>query len=131
MARSISFQASVPYDAADRPILPFRIEHDGRTTPVLAGLVDSGADRSTFPKGFADHLGIDLTTCPEITLGGVNGSNKVRECEVTLTMQNRSFRAVVWFNPDGGPILLGRADVFQQFMFGFDQRKKSFLLQRY
>ncbi len=128
--RSIRYNVVVPYNG-DRPVLPVTVSYGGKTTPPLEGLVDSGADRSVFPVVIALYLGIDLSTCGTIEVGGVIGKDDFYECAVVLRVQGRDINARVWFNPSGSNILLGRADVFNRFRFGFLQQSKELLILRY
>jgi hypothetical protein len=57
--------------------------------------------------------------------------SNAHECRVTLQMQNQDIEVDVWFDPNTTRFLLGRADVFDHFLFCFDQRNKHPLLTRY
>ena len=130
-ARTIVFDTAIAYDANARPTLPFTVRHSGKSTPLLQGLVDSGADRSVFPIAVAHYLDIDLANCRVITLAGVNGVSDAYECRVTLRVQSQDIEEDVWFDPNTTSFLLGRADVFEHFLFCFDQRSTQLLLARY
>ena len=134
MSRTIRYRVVIPYRPSDgRPVLPVRIQYGGRSADLEA-IVDSGADRSSFPAAVADHLRIPSSARTPITVSGVTGDTVASgpdtafAAQVLLTVQGRDMAANALFIPNGQHFLLGRADVFYNFLFGFDQRRQQLLL---
>jgi hypothetical protein len=98
--------------------------------PPLLALVDSGADVSAFHVSVARELGIDLDSCRGTRIRGVGGSLTAYACEIEIEMEGRRFPLEARFVPM--PIaLLGRHDVFTQFLFAFDQRAQTLFIEPY
>ena len=95
-----------------------------RTGPFLA-VVDSGADRSVFSEDIARQLNVDLSRdCTEKSVGTIAGKNIVHRCRLNVHLQGRDFEAEVNFLRNRRNVaLLGRADVFDQFGFGFEPQQ--------
>ena len=134
MPRTIRFSVVVPYRPGDaRPVLPVHIDYRGRGVDLEA-IVDSGADRSSFPAALADYLRIPSAARTPITVSGVTGDTVASgpdtafAAQVLLTVQGHGIPSDALFIPNGRHFLLGRADVFANFLFGFDQRRQQLLL---
>ena len=113
-----------------QPLLPIRVFHRQKATPPILALVDSGADVSAFHVSVPEQLGIDLTTCGRSRLRGVGGPVDAFGCEVEMEIEGRRFPAEVRFVPTR-TALLGRHDVFLQFVFAFDQRARTLFVEPY
>ena len=130
----VELSVVVPYRPSDtRPVLPVHIDYRGRGVDLEA-IVDSGADRSSFPAELTDYLRIPSVARTPITLSGVTGNTATTgpdtafAAQILLTMQGRDIPSDALFIPNGQHFLLGRADVFSGFLFGFDQRRQQLLL---
>jgi hypothetical protein len=111
-------------------MLPVRLLYRQATTPYFSAPVDSGADVSAFQVGVARNPGIDLASCRTTTAGGVGGSLTAYAYDVVIELEGRSVPAEVRFVPM--PIaLLGRRDVFMQFLFAVDQRAQTHFVEPY
>ncbi len=135
--RIVTYNVVVPYRTNDNsPALPVDIHYGSRSFSA-EGIVDSGADHSSFPADVADYLGIPATARSPIVVSGVTGETGTTsgdmafQARVRLTVQGWDIDADALFIPNGRHFLLGRADVFQRFLFGFDQRKRQLLVARY
>jgi hypothetical protein len=129
---------TVPY-SLETPIVNLGFEGPAGVRSV-AGVVDSGADRTLLPKGLATRLGIP----PEdlMPAGGAEGAGGVW-FPTWETRYAIKARVVVPFAPPRGPEpwgpeiemnpefatetipMFGRADFFQAFRVTFDQPRAS------
>ena len=123
----------VPGSGVPTPMLLVRLRCPPNETPQFLAIVDSGADVSTFHVSVAKQLGIDLSSCHVVTTQTASGTSTAYVCPVQIEVESRRFQASVHFNPDlpSTIALLGREDVFRQFLFGFDQRASHLLVQPY
>jgi hypothetical protein len=135
---TIDFPVSRPYqrvfgDPVARPLLLVRLYNGRRHTPPFLALVDSGADVSTFHPVLAAQIGLDPAGCRDAGTAGVGGAVRVKVCQVELEIEGRRFPAEVHFNHEMPPTmaLLGRQDVFRQFLFAFDEHAERLLLRTY
>lgn len=139
MPRSISFSLEVPYQytasgLTPEPRLTIRLYSNGRTSPPILAIVDSGADESVFHVDIATYLGIDLSTCQTETAYTATGESfTTYRCPVTIEVLGLHFNTAVSFAADLDPTeaLLGRAELFNEFLFAFDQRRRALLIAFY
>ena len=75
----------------------------------FSGIVDSGADASTFKLNMLGPLGIDFADCEECKGQGMGGELKAQFCESPF-------------------ILLGCEDFFKAFDVTFRQQTRTFVL---
>jgi hypothetical protein len=87
-------------------------------------LVDSGADSSLFHVEWAALLGLHIDPGKAVVVTGIGGGTKCWFLDLYISVAKNRFPAKVGFtemvSKDAG--LLGRADFFQAFDVGFDQR---------
>jgi hypothetical protein len=86
-----------------RPIISVTLIGPGSSTAQDA-LLDRGADDTVFPEPIAKVIGIDLTTAPSGSAGGIfPGSTQIRYARVTLRIadnqERREWEAWVGFTP--------------------------------
>ncbi len=91
----------------------------------MRALVDSGADCSCFPEGFADVLGVDLEQCEQNSVHTGNGL-AVHYCDsepIRATIAEREVLLTGSFGPVGVPVL-GRNDFFAEFLVEVNHPKR-------
>lgn len=108
---------------------------NGKQSPPLSALVDSGCDCSTFPKAWAALLGIDFQAdCEAIeghTASGTNNHQRRYQPGIHGLVHGHKVPLHAIFNPHIPIALVGRDDFFEFFKIEFDQRKKVFWLEPY
>jgi hypothetical protein len=137
--RTVSFALEVPYHTAmpgqvPEPRLTVRLYSKERASPPILAIVDSGADESVFHIDVATYLGIDIATCVAETGYTATGEPfTTYRSPVTIETLGLHFNATVSFAQDLDPTeaLLGRAEFFNEFLFAFDQRRRSLLVGFY
>lgn len=119
-----------------KPAVPIALvgPNGNPTAPQLA-LVDSGCDYSTFPRAWAEPLGIDFDAdCEPIVGNTASGEDRTQRAYVPgihgLLMGHNIPLAAI-FNPMLPVALLGREDFFGFFKVAFDQRRQRFRLDIY
>lgn len=92
-------------------------------------LVDSGADCSCFPEGFAEVLGIDLDACEENSVHTGNGlATHYSGVEpIRATIAERQILLSANFGPIGVPVL-GRDDFFSEFLVEVNHLTRTVIL---
>ncbi len=116
-------------------MVPIRLMHGGNSLDTV-GLVDSGADISAMPKGFADILGIDLTDKQE-TIGGIGGKTGAIKTtlDVAFHIGHETVRMnlpiyVVLDEKNNFPFLLGRGGFFNLFDITFKENEKRVVFKK-
>jgi predicted aspartyl protease len=102
------------------PLIPVRLMHGSKVSPLFWGLLDSGSDRVAIPKRLADLMEARLTEMPMgiITAAGhAKASTCVIDLELGFPQGTERFQAVCAIVVDTPltPILIGRAPVFKEF----------------
>jgi hypothetical protein len=82
-------------------------------------LLDSGADRTMLHVAYAAALGLDVTTMPEVDVGGVGpDAVKCREYTILSRLCGKWIVTPVWFTKHDVNVI-GRAGVFQELHLAF------------
>src|SRR5688500_8656776 len=127
-----AFRFAWPYratpDGVVRPLVPVAFTYERRAGPVY-GLVDSGADRSVCSVAVAREAGVDVASFPSRSMRGVGGVSRARLCPLDIELFGHRIATEVLVT-DAKLILLGR-DVFDFFVFAFDQRAGLVLIEPY
>lgn len=110
------------------PFLSVRLRNGGRYYDTF-GLVDSGADQSMFNSQHALALGLALDPALARVGSGVGGHTQIWVHQIDLVVAGRTITAPVAFSPGCPPGfgLLGRADFFDRFQIGIEQRNARLL----
>ena len=97
------------------------------------GIVDSGADYTLLPKGYAEKLGIDLTKdCEEHETFGIGGEEKskiYREGRLRIGDWKR-IAPIGFLGTNDIPPLFGRQGFLETFEVVFDNHKTIFRLNK-
>ncbi len=137
-AASTSGKQIYPYSAllpngSIKPAVPVLLKSlDGKVKFPIYALPDSGADRSCFPKKWAEPLGIALSDCKSYAVNTGNGKGRHHEwsCGLKAVIAGREIELAAQFgNINVG--VLGRADFFQEFLVTFDDRKRVTIIEPY
>ena len=117
--------------ASLRPQLQATVFYGGRSSKMFC-LVDSGSEHTLIDADFADMLGIDLSNCPRLEMGGVVGpSIEVRIAEVRVAVDGfeEELKLKAKFVPGMAlDAILGQSDFFEEFKICFERRKRKFFL---
>lgn len=103
---------------------------------MVWGIVDSGADRTSLPDGYATFMGYGADDLEQARMAVANGSSTsgwsakrpVRAAVVGLA--DVEFELLPLFVPGNAPPLWGRLDFFMAFNVGFEESAKHFTLTR-
>jgi hypothetical protein len=102
-------------------------------TDFFLALVDSGADRSTFPISMAPRLGIDVndsSQCRSTKLSGIVATGVAYPCLVEVEVESQRIQMDANFAAVSVSCL-GRMDVFWHSRFCFDERAEELLVEPY
>lgn len=133
MAESIEFSGEERYQPIAgvlRPCVYYFLRFGERVTEVQRGIVDSGADHITIPQFLGHDLGLDLAQLPRkpfFTLAGQ--AHVVPSARVTLVCHGVTAEVEIVFSPVRFAFL-GRAGLFEHFIFGIDEARQRVLIHR-
>lgn len=123
------------FGSGARPYLALHVTGINQRSGPIAGLVDSGADRSSLPMGFADLMGYGED---DLELGHVNvADGSVVQVWHALTpsqayvvgLEQTVFDLLPTFVPGSASApLWGRADFFNAYRIAFDEPNARFTL---
>jgi hypothetical protein len=120
-----------------RPKIPILLTHNGKSIDTI-GLIDSGSDISTIPKGLAEYLGLELGG-KTYEIEGVGGRVEVVNTFVNLTIQKGSeihhirqlsVKVPIREEDQNEDIILGRDVFFNEFVITFKQNEKRIILEK-
>ncbi len=115
-------------------MIPVRFYYNGRPTPYIEALLDSGCDGIFLePELFAS---LNLPNKGEMDADGIDGSCPTRMTEVGLIIGRGKAReydfgivdAAVPINKNDVPVLIGRHPVFDEYQIIFEEYKGKFKL---
>ncbi len=116
-----------------RPQIRADIFYGGRQKSVYC-LIDSGSDHTLINADFADILGIDLSKCRTLTMGGVvDSSIEARVAEVRIAFDGFEDELKIEAKFVRGmtiDVILGQSDFFEEFIIRFEKEKRKFYLAR-
>lgn len=115
------------------PLLPLILRFGNKQTPIMEGLVDSGATDLLLPKFVAEEL--DLPHLEEDTMNGIGGEYPAYKTKVNLQI-GRGGRTFNFGEIDAcisgvdmdSPILVGHKPLFETFKITFDTKKEKLYL---
>ncbi len=94
-------------------------------------LFDTGADVTSLPNSASKKLGIDLDKCPQLTMGGYEGTTiPVYKSQIRIRFNRKLFTIPCVFHPNEEvPILLGRAGILDRFNIVLDGKRKQIIFE--
>jgi len=111
-----------------RPLLDIVLKNGSNSIPTTA-LVDSGADRCTFPTTMGEAIGLDVhSVTPEVTKGINNINTNIYVHDVLIIVRNNRLHVKCGFVDELGIPLLGQEGFFDQYLIKFHHHKKQFEL---
>jgi len=115
-----------------RPVIALQLSR-GRKTTKFDGLIDSGADQTTFPGWIAEELGYNLHKGQKRIFVGIGGSVLAYRHKIQLILNGNRFTIDAFFSHDWDDMpfgLLGQESFFSRFDVSFNYRDKTIILKR-
>ena len=115
---------------SDRAFIQVVVKGERETFPSF-GLIDSGCRTTMMDTAIADAIGIDLSTCKLVGVGGIGGEGKKGyESSTTIYVPDfeYEFETPVVFMDLPTSIILGHRDFFLHFDILFQRKKEEFSL---
>ena len=120
------------FDYRDYPLIPIKFFFNGRETPIIDALLDSGGDFIVIPKAIAQYLGVKLEKAGRVDTAG--GTTSLFKASVDMIMGHKGTTAtysnleIHVSNRNDIPVLLGRHPIFEDYEIIFKKQKNQLIL---
>ncbi len=115
------------------PVLQVKFYFNGRETPYIDALLDSGGDFIVIPMPIAKYLELKLRKAGDVDTAG--GIAKLYKANINMTIGNES-RPITYndleIHVSGRndiPVLLGRKPIFEDYEIIFRNKKNQLILK--
>jgi len=110
-----------------RPYIPIVLENSGITSPTIAALVDSGADRCIFHGDIGRAIGLKITEGVLHKFTGIEGGmleSYLHKVKIRVVGYSRSIEVIAGFSESAGVgAILGQEGFFDAFKITFQRSK--------
>ncbi len=121
------------FEYKDYPLIPIKFFSNGRETPVIDALLDSGGDFIVIPKAIATYLGLKLVNAGFVDTAG--GETNLYKSSVTMVINNEdrkfTYKELEIHVSDRNdiPVLLGRKPIFEDHDIIFKKHENKLILE--
>jgi hypothetical protein len=122
----VSPDGVVPSQYVYRPVIPVKLSA-GKKSVVFDGLIDSGADESTFPGWILKALGKNIHQGRQRIFKGIGGSVLAYSHKTYLQVDCHKILIDAYYSHEWDDMpfgLLGQASFFSHLRVAFDYRRK-------
>ena len=116
----------------DYPLIPIKFQSNGRETPLIDALLDSGGDFIVIPNAIAKYLDLQLSNASDVDTAG--GTTQLSCATVNMTIvekhNNYTYKDLEIHVSDRNdlPVLLGRSPIFEDHEITFKKHKNQLIL---
>jgi hypothetical protein len=121
------------FDYQKYPVIPVKFCYDGKDTPIIDALLDSGGDFIVIPMPIAKYLNLQLERAGAVdTAGGTTSLFKsnldmtICEKEKNVTYNNLEIHVS---ERNDIPVLLGRKPIFEDYEITFKKKENQLILK--
>ncbi len=123
-----------PFDKGHKPYLAVNLTSAKGVSSNVVGLLDTGADITAMPLGFASLLGYESQTLTPVTIGTASAPASALRAKLPCTAQVIGIEAVeISLHPvfvfGANEVLWGRTDLMSAFRILFDEKAAKFSLE--
>ena len=126
-------EATFIFDYFKYPVITVKFFFNGKETPYIDALLDSGGDFIVIPMPIAKYLGLRLQKAGAVdTAGGTTSLYKasldmiIKSKEKTVTYSNIQIHVS---GRNDIPVLLGRQPIFEDYEITFNKQKNQLILR--
>jgi hypothetical protein len=121
------------FDYHKYPVVPVKFYFNGKETPFIDALLDSGGDFIVIPMPIAKYLGLHLQSAGSVdTAGGIaslfkaNLNMAIGSKEQSVTYENLEIHVS---DRNDIPVLLGRCPIFEDYEIIFKKQTNQLILK--
>jgi predicted aspartyl protease len=115
------------------PVIPVKFNSDGKETPFIDALLDSGGDFIVIPMPIARYLGLALEKAGSVDTAG--GTTSIFKANLNMVIGSKK-KFVTYNNLEihvsernDIPVLLGRNPIFEDYEIIFKKQKDQLILK--
>ncbi len=123
---------SYTFEYNDYPLIPIKFTFNGRETPMIDALLDSGGDFIVIPQAIAVYLGLKLEQagCVDTAAGETNLCRALVDLTFYDKHQKFTYSNLEIHVSDRNdiPVLLGRKPIFEDYEITFKKHSNQLIL---
>lgn len=120
------------FEYRDYPLIPIKFYYNGRETPIIDALLDSGGDFIVLPNAIAKYLGLNLIKagCVDTAGGETTLSKSFVNMDINCKDNKRTYQNLEVHISDRNdlPVLLGRNPIFEDHEIIFKKHENKLIL---
>ena len=120
------------FEYRDYPLIPIKFVHEGRDTPIIDALLDSGGDFIVIPNAIAKYLNLELCKAGCVDTAGGETTLFKTYVDLVITCGEKSYKykklEIHVSDRNDLPVLLGRKPIFEDHEIIFRKRDNKLIL---
>ena len=126
------YETQFVFEYKDYPLIPIKFYSNGRETPVIDALLDSGGDFIVVPNAIAKYLGLELYKAGFVDTAG--GEATLSKSFVNMVMNDKDKKftyenlEIHVSDRNDIPVLLGRKPIFEDHEIVFKKHENKLIL---
>ena len=115
------------------PVIPVKFFYNGKETPFIDALLDSGGDFIVIPMPIAKYLGLKLEKAGSVDTAG--GTTLLYKSVLNMVLGSKE-KSITYSNiqvhisaRDDIPVLLGRHPIFEDYEITFKKKENQLILK--
>ena len=128
------YKTQFEFEYNDYPLIPIKFSYNGRETPIIDALLDSGGDFIVIPNAIAKYLNLECTKAGcvdtaggETTLSKASVNMAIHDKDKFYTYENLEIHVS---DRNDLPVLLGRKPIFEDHEIIFKKHDNRLILHR-
>jgi hypothetical protein len=128
------YKTQFEFEYNDYPLIPIKFCYNGRETPIIDALLDSGGDFIVIPNAIAKYLNLECikagcvdTAGGETTLSKASVNMAIHDKDKFYTYENLEIHVS---DRNDLPVLLGRKPIFEDHEIIFKKHDNRLILHR-
>jgi len=126
------YETQFVFEYKDYPLIPIKFYSNGKETPIIDALLDSGGDFIVIPNAIAKYLGLELYKAGFVDTAG--GEATLSKSFVNMVMNDKDKKftyenlEIHVSDRNDIPVLLGRKPIFEDHEIVFKKHENKLIL---
>ena len=126
------YETQFVFEYKDYPLIPIKFYSNGRETPVIDALLDSGGDFIVVPNAIAKYLGLELYKAGFVDTAGGEATLSKSFVNMVMSDKDKKFTyenlEIHVSDRNDIPVLLGRKPIFEDHEIVFKKHENKLIL---